>query len=74
MNGKADTAASALVAGAAGTDAAPVVGPARRGDIEHSVADVTLAREALGFVAAMPLDVAMRQTVAWFRGVAPLTG
>jgi UDP-glucose 4-epimerase len=57
----------ALVAAAAGTDAAPVVGPARRGDIAHSVADVTLAREALGFVGVTPLDVAMRQTVAWYR-------
>jgi UDP-glucose 4-epimerase len=57
----------ALVAAAAGTDASPEVGPARAGDIEHSVADVTFAREALGFVAATPLDLAMRQTVAWFR-------
>jgi UDP-glucose 4-epimerase len=59
-----------LVAAAVGTEAVPVVGPARPGDIQHSVADVTLARETLGFVAATPLDLAMRQTVAWFRGAA----
>jgi UDP-glucose 4-epimerase len=57
----------ALVANAAETEAVSVVGPARPGDIEHSVADVTLARETLGFTAATPLDVAMRTTVAWFR-------
>lgn len=57
----------ALVAAAVGTEAVPVVGPGRPGDIQHSVADVTLAREALGFTAATPLDVAMRETVAWFR-------
>ncbi len=45
-----------------------MVGPARPGDIQHSVADVTLAREALGFAATTPLDLAMRETVAWFRG------
>jgi UDP-glucose 4-epimerase len=64
-----------LVAAAAGTEVVPVVGSARPGDILHSVADVTLAREALGFVAATPLDVAMRATVGWFRaaGEAPVT-
>jgi nucleoside-diphosphate-sugar epimerase len=65
----------ALVAAAVGTEAVPVVGPGRPGDIPHSVADVTFAREALGFTAETPLDVAMRATVAWFRadGVAPVT-
>ena len=57
----------ALVAAAVGTEAVPVIGPERPGDIQHSVADVTRAREALGFTAATPLDMAMRETVAWFR-------
>ncbi|HEY5627929.1 MAG TPA: GDP-mannose 4,6-dehydratase, partial [Candidatus Limnocylindrales bacterium] len=61
----------ALVAAAVGTEVVPVVGPARPGDILHSVADVTLAREALGFTAATPLDEAMRTTVAWFRAARP---
>jgi len=56
-----------LVAAAVGSESVPVLGPARPGDIQHSVADVRLARQALGFAAAVPLDVAMRTTAAWFR-------
>ncbi len=57
----------ALVAAAVGTEAVPLVGPARPGDIQHSVADVTLARVAFGFEAATPLDEAIHATVDWFR-------
>jgi UDP-glucose 4-epimerase len=52
---------------AAGTDVEPIVGPPRLGDIQHSQADVTRAREALGFVAATPIGDGIASTVAWFR-------
>ena len=56
----------AMVAAAFGADVAPVIGPPRPGDVPDSVADVSLARDALGFVAATPLDHAMQATVAWY--------
>ena len=45
----------------------PIIGPARPGDIEHSVADVDLARRALRFEASLPFDEGIARTVAWYR-------
>jgi UDP-glucose 4-epimerase len=50
----------------AGRAVEPVIGPPRIGDIARSVADVTLAREALGFTAETPLTDGLRETAAWF--------
>ena len=56
-----------VVCAAVGSRVAPVLAPPRPGDIPHSVADVSLARDALGFVARTPLEVGIRATTAWFR-------
>ena len=40
---------------------------ARLGDMRHSQADVSLARELLGFAPAVPVDEGLRHTVAWQR-------
>jgi UDP-glucose 4-epimerase len=40
--------------------------PRRAGDVLHSRADVSAARERLGFEAATPFLVGLQKTVAWF--------
>jgi UDP-N-acetylglucosamine/UDP-N-acetylgalactosamine 4-epimerase len=45
----------------------PVYDAARAGDVKHSQADVSLAREHLGYVGSVGLDEGLRRTVAWYR-------
>jgi dTDP-L-rhamnose 4-epimerase len=45
-----------------------VTGKYRVGDIRHCFADVSLARQALGFEARMPLDQGMAELAAWLQG------
>ncbi len=42
----------------------PVYEPARPGDIAHSLADITRARESLGYEPSVPFDEGLRRTVA----------
>jgi UDP-N-acetylglucosamine 4-epimerase len=44
-----------------------VLGPAREGDIRDSQADITKARQLLGFSPVVPFDEGLRQTVEWFQ-------
>jgi nucleoside-diphosphate-sugar epimerase len=55
-----------LVAEAAGARPEPVHEPAREGDIRRSEADVTLARELIGYDPKVGIDDGVRRTVAWF--------
>ena len=43
---------------------------ARPGDVRHSQADVSLARDLLGFAPVMPVEEGLRRTVEWQRGAA----
>ena len=52
---------------AAGGGLPPVFGPPRPGDILHSLADISLARETLGYEVAVPFLEGIRRTVAWYR-------
>ena len=64
------TSLLALVAGlnqALGTSLVPSYRPERAGDVRHSVADITRAREVLGYRAAVDLDTGLERTVAWYR-------
>ncbi len=45
----------------------PVHGPARPGDVRFSQADLTLAREALGYRPKIDFREGLRATVEWFR-------
>jgi UDP-glucose 4-epimerase len=54
---------------AAGRRVAPTFGPARAGDILHSLADITVARQALGYEVVVPFREGIARTVAWYRGV-----
>jgi nucleoside-diphosphate-sugar epimerase len=46
-----------------------IVQPAKRpGEVSYYVADISLARELLGFAPQVPLDEGVRRAVAWSRG------
>ena len=51
-----------------GTRVQPQHGPARAGDIRHSVADITRARRDLGYAPAVPFVEGLRRTLAAQRG------
>jgi dTDP-L-rhamnose 4-epimerase len=52
-----------------GTAAEPEIsGKFRAGDIRHCFADVTLARDSLGFEAQVPLEQGMAELAAWLEG------
>ena len=55
------------VCAAAGRNIDPFLGPPRPGDIQHSQADVSLARQALGYAAQVPLGEGIARTLEWFR-------
>jgi len=55
------------VCAAAGRDVDPIHGPPREGDIRDSVADISLARRALGFRPTVDLRDGIARTVAWYR-------
>jgi nucleoside-diphosphate-sugar epimerase len=42
-------------------------GREREGDVRDSLADISAAREALGYVPAVSFDEGLRRTVAWYR-------
>jgi UDP-glucose 4-epimerase len=42
-------------------------GPERAGDIKHSLADITLAQERLGYHPAVDFEEGLKRTVAWYR-------
>ena len=47
---------------------APVFQSERPGDIRHSLADITRARDVLGYAPSHDLAAGMRETVAWYCG------
>ena len=44
--------------------------PARAGDIAHSLADISLARAALGYEPTVNFHEGLRRTLSWYRGLA----
>lgn len=52
---------------AAGMPVEPEFGPARAGDIVHSLADIRLASASLGYSVSVPFDEGIARTVAWYR-------
>lgn len=47
-------------------------GPARAGDIRHSMAWTEVAREVLGFEPSVSVEAGLAQTVAWYRSAPPV--
>ncbi len=49
----------------------PVYGATRAGDVRDSLADITRARELLGYTPIVGLEEGLRQTVAWYMSTRP---
>lgn len=45
----------------------PIYGPEREGDVRDSLADITAASSALGYVPRVGFEEGLRRTVAWYR-------
>jgi nucleoside-diphosphate-sugar epimerase len=43
--------------------------PAREGDVKHSLADITLAREVLGYEPRVGLEEGLTRTVDWYQAI-----
>ena len=56
-----------LIAAECGVRPDPVHAPGRAGDVRTSEADVSLARELIGFRPAVGIEEGVARTVAWFR-------
>ena len=50
-----------------GTQSEPIYAPPRAGDIRHSLADISLARELLGYSPTVSLEEGLQKTVEWYR-------
>jgi UDP-glucose 4-epimerase len=50
-----------------GTTSTPEHGPPRPGDIRHSRADITRARQELGYAPAVSFEEGLAQTVRWYQ-------
>jgi nucleoside-diphosphate-sugar epimerase len=55
------------IADALGQPIDPIFGPPRAGDILHSEADISRARDALGYGMVVPFGEGIARTVAWYR-------
>jgi len=53
-----------------GTDIKPIHGPARTGDVKHSLADISRAKEALGYEVELDFKEGLRRTVESYRALA----
>ncbi len=49
----------------------PVYGPPRQGDVRHSQADISRAREALGYEPLVGLEEGLRRTIDWWTTSSP---
>lgn len=51
----------------AGTTLQPVFGPERRGDVKHSLADISKARQLLGYEPLVTVEEGLRKTFDWYK-------
>lgn len=54
-----------------GADVRPVYGEPRAGDVRDSQADISKARELLGYEPGVSFEQGLQQTVEWYRSVTP---
>ena len=50
-------------------DLKPAYAPARAGDVRHSLADLTRAREWLGYAPIVDVEPGLESTLAWYRSI-----
>jgi UDP-glucose 4-epimerase len=55
------------ISSSAGRTVEPVFGPPRPGDIEHSMADITLARSLLGYRVQVAFAQGIQKSVEWYQ-------
>jgi UDP-glucose 4-epimerase len=53
-----------------GTKLEPFFGPPRAGDVRESLADITIAREVLGYEPTVDFDEGLRRSIAYYKSVA----
>lgn len=51
----------------AGVDLKPVHGPERKGDVKHSLADITKAEKLLGYRVNVSVEEGLRKTFNWYK-------
>jgi nucleoside-diphosphate-sugar epimerase len=51
---------------ALGKNSAPIFEPTRKGDVKHSLADISLAHELLGYEVKVDFSEGIRRTVEWY--------
>jgi len=54
-----------------GSDLQPVFGPERVGDVKHSLADISKAKEKLGYKAATTVKEGLKKTFNWYKEQVP---
>ncbi|GAB4270798.1 MAG: SDR family oxidoreductase [Deferrisomatales bacterium] len=55
------------IAALLGSDAKPVYGPPRAGDVKHSLADISKARRALGYEPRYTVQQGLAHAIEWYR-------
>ena len=60
----------ARVNGLLGADVRPVYAASRPGDVRHSMADIRLARELLGFEPQVDFDEGLRRAIGYYQSIA----
>jgi nucleoside-diphosphate-sugar epimerase len=56
-----------LLKGIAGSDLAPRFGAARKGDVKHSLADISKAQTLLQYQPAVSVKEGLERTFRWYR-------
>jgi len=56
-----------MIKAVAGSDLAPVYGPERRGDVKHSLADISKAKDLLGYQPATSVREGLKTAFEWYR-------
>lgn len=51
----------------AGSSLQPIHGPERRGDVKHSLADISKAKELLGYNPSVSIEEGLRKTFQWYK-------
>lgn len=58
-----------MIAAIAGTSQEPVFGPERRGDILHSLADISVAKQLLQYTNIIKLEEGLKRANEWYRAL-----
>jgi UDP-N-acetylglucosamine/UDP-N-acetylgalactosamine 4-epimerase len=51
----------------AGTEIQPVFGPERKGDVKHSLADISKAKQLLGYFPKVTVEDGLKKTFNWYK-------